>query len=92
MNKQILWISLLTFLFACNQQEPTDLTKTALIPKPVSVTANGEAFIITAKTTVYVQASDELSKVGQYFIDMLKPATGFSLSLKTDSPPPAKGI
>ena len=74
------------------QHAPTNLTEIALIPKPVSVTANGEAFELSTGTTIYIQESDELAKVGQYLVNLLKPATGFSLSVQTTTSIPSKGV
>ena len=53
---------------SCKPRESTDLattgmilTKTSIIPKPVSVTATGEAFSLNSKTAIFVDAgSDEI--------------------------------
>ncbi len=79
--------------FSCNQHEPTDLTKEAVIPKPVSVTANGSAFELTSKTVISVpEGSGPLLKTATYLADLLQPATGFSTEVKAVPNAPSKGI
>lgn len=99
---KILLPALLFFLaaiLACTAEPPTpkDLSKERLIPKPVSLTATGSSFRLTEKTGIYVQspasAPSELTRIGQYLADHLKPATGFALPvIATDEAPPAGHI
>jgi hexosaminidase len=92
MNKKLFFLSvILCGLTACVGK--TDLTKAALIPLPVSVTANGEAFEINSKTVIYIMSeSDELKQVGQYLSDLLQPATGLSIPVEQATNEPTKGI
>ena len=43
-------------LAGCNAKTPvtTDLAKNNIIPKPVSVTAEGGSFVLTAKSDIHV--------------------------------------
>lgn len=77
---------------ACKQHPPTDLTKEAIIPKPVSVTATKKAFEIGAETAVAVQQGVQLDFVGSYLAEALRPATGFGLPVSEVNDAPAKGI
>jgi hexosaminidase len=71
---------------------PTDLTKTSLIPKPVSITATGGFFTFKETTGIYVQGeSNDLKLIGQDLSNMLKPATGFGFAVKTTAKVPRKG-
>ncbi|GHT07702.1 beta-N-acetylhexosaminidase [Bacteroidia bacterium] len=92
MNKNLFFLSAILFcLTACGDK--TDLTKAALIPQPVSVAANGEAFKITNKTVIYITSeSDELKQVGQFLSDLLQPATGFSIPIEQAANDPKNGI
>jgi hexosaminidase len=84
---------ILVSLLSCTQHEPTDLTKEAIIPKPVSVTANGSAFELTGRTAVAVQeGSDSLSRIANYLASHLSAVTGFSLKVDTVQYEPSRGI
>lgn len=77
---------------ACQKREPSDLSKAAIIPVPASVTAAGSYFTITRKANILVDGSStELMAVGQYFSDLLKPATGFDLKVKNSGSEPRRG-
>ena len=74
------------------QHIPADLSKVTFIPQPVSVTATGSSFELTAATGIYVQGeSEEVKQVGQYLADKLKPATGAAIEVKTTTEAPASG-
>lgn len=92
-SKRLLMPVVLLSLVSCSQQEPTDLTKEAIIPKPVAVTADGSAFELTGRTVISVrEGSDELSKTARYLAEKLNPATGFSPEIKTVPDEPSGGI
>ncbi|HPB13698.1 MAG TPA: beta-N-acetylhexosaminidase [Bacteroidales bacterium] len=84
---------------SCNPRESTDLattgmilTKTSIIPKPVSVTATGEAFSLNSKTAIFVDAgSDEILRTGQYLADKLNATTGLAISVNEAQAEPGKG-
>jgi hexosaminidase len=51
-----------------------------IIPKPVEITATGFAFELTKESTIFLNdTTPELLKLGRYFSNKLKPATGFPL-------------
>ncbi len=59
-----------------------DLTKAALIPKPVSVKAAGGFFTLQGGTVILIsEESPELIHVAKYLADRLNPATGFNLAI-----------
>ncbi|MCI0396299.1 MAG: family 20 glycosylhydrolase [Chloroflexi bacterium] len=63
-----------------------------MIPQPVSVTATGGAFALTAPATIFVEPeTEELAAIGQYLADRLRPATGFALPVVAAAGPPAPG-
>ena len=77
---------------SCKPTEPTDLTKAAIIPQPLTVTATGEAFALNSKTAIVVDAgSDELMKTGQYLADRLNAVTGLAIPVNEAVSEPAKG-
>ncbi|HKZ37512.1 MAG TPA: family 20 glycosylhydrolase, partial [Chryseolinea sp.] len=80
-------------MISCKEPHaPTDLTQENLIPKPVSVQATAEVFELTKKTVIYVEGeSKELSQIGQYLAEKLRPATGFALNVSSTSEEPKSG-
>ncbi|MCB9288148.1 MAG: beta-N-acetylhexosaminidase [Lewinellaceae bacterium] len=84
-------------MISCTSEPPTpkDLSKENLIPKPVSLTATGSSFRLTENTGIYVQTpsdgSNELTQLGQYLADLLKPATGFPLPVNATREAPSAG-
>ena len=59
-----------------------DLTKAALIPKPVSVKAAAGFFTLQGGTVILIsEESPELIHVAKYLADRLNPATGFNLAI-----------
>ncbi len=83
-----------SFMFSsCEQQPPTDLTKTSFIPKPVSVSATGNSFGIDASTVIYYQQNVEgLEQVAQYFAGELSKINGIVPKVEAVSKLPRKGI
>lgn len=83
------------FLAGCagSPSEPTDLAKNSIIPKPVSVTATGETFTLTAKSDIFVMpgAPAELTFIGNYLAEKLNPSTGLDLKVITDGGKPGRG-
>ncbi len=77
---------------SCKPKEPADLTKAAIIPRPVSVSATGETFKLNAKTAIFVDAgSEEILKTGQYLAEKLNVTTGLAIAVNEAKAEPAKG-
>ena len=93
-SKLLMMPVVLLSLISCTQQEPTDLTKEAIIPKPIVVTANGSAFELTGQTVISVQdGSDALAGiVTGYLASHLSAVTGYSLRVDTIQDEPSHGI
>ncbi len=70
---------------------PTDLSKENIIPRPISITATGNAFTITDDADIYVEGPEELKKIGQYLADKLNPSTGFDLKVASTTGGPKSG-
>lgn len=89
--------ALLVFTFLCIQvsssaKTHSDLSKDALIPKPVSVTSSGGYFVLKSHTDIYIQGeSKELKQIGQYLADKLKLSTGFGIDVKSIDKEPKPG-
>lgn len=63
-----------------------------LIPKPVSVTAAAGTFALANTTNIHVASGEvELTALGQYLAESLRPATGFPLEVSTSVDAPALG-
>ena len=81
----LIFLFMLTGLMSCTKSEKekeAGLLIDNIIPKPVSVTKTGEVFELTTSTGIYVESgSDELSKIGNYLSDRLRPSTGFDLTV-----------
>mgnify|MGYP000860169787 FL=1 len=90
-NRFIAFISavFLLALISCNQVK-TDLTQAPFIPKPVSVTATGQAFKLENATVIYVQES--LEQTGNYLAQSLGKITGATFEVKTSAEVPEDGI
>ncbi len=86
----VILISTMMLQIACSKQAPTDLTKTSFIPKPVSVTATGKAFIIDKSTTIVV--AEGLEQTGQYLANEIEKISGLKPAMKTSETTPRKGI
>jgi hexosaminidase len=70
------------FISCKNSSEPVLIDAADLIPKPVSVTSNGESFQLTDSTSIYILGeSQEALQAGQYLAEKLRPATGFKLTV-----------
>jgi hypothetical protein len=69
-RNQILLILLVFVASACNSsshREATDLTKTGVIPRPVSITASGDKFIVKDNTVIFIQAGNaDTEKIANY--------------------------
>ncbi len=63
-----------------------------LIPLPVSASATGGTFVLTEAAAIQVEpGTAELTAIGQYLADKLKPATGYSMQVMVASGAPADG-
>ena len=96
-KSNFLTIALMTFclLFiqtAMNAGTPSDLTKSDIIPKPVSINATGDIFTLKAGSDIYIGGeSPELKRIGQFLADKLKASTGFDISVKSSDKAPGNG-
>ncbi|HUQ66924.1 MAG TPA: beta-N-acetylhexosaminidase [Flavitalea sp.] len=87
--KCLLAISII-FLISCGSQQKQenaviDISKAALIPKPVSVTAGQGSFQMNNNTTLYVdKSSSGLETLSGYLAQKLFPATGYKLNVAAE--------
>lgn len=67
-----------------------NLLNEAILPRPVSVIASGSSFEINARTKIFVNGeSEELLKIGHYLANLIKPASGFNLKVRSTFKPPS---
>jgi hexosaminidase len=65
-----------------SNKEPVELSKSALIPKPVLVKSGSGSFEIKKNTTIYINSgSEELKKIGEY----LSGKTGLELKISGEN-------
>ena len=84
-----LFITLILMQISCTK---TDLSKENLIPKPVSIVSSGGIFELTDLSAIYVSGeTEQLKNIGQFLADKLKPATGFTMEVKSSSEIPSSG-
>lgn len=90
------WIFLVALVLtasACTEKITTDLTQTAFIPKPVKVTATGDAFRIKEGTTIWVDDNnDDLKMVASFFKNALQRTGTPEIKIATTDKTPSKGI
>jgi hexosaminidase len=87
-------IILLAFLqVSCDRNlEKTDLTKSAIIPKPVSVEATGDSFRLGKRTSIVVPAdAPAIKAIAVYLAEHLRPSTGYPLPVIEDNTPSSRG-
>jgi hexosaminidase len=81
---------IMAFSAGCQpEQVATDLNKNSIIPRPVSVEADGGSFTLGAKTSIY--AIPEAKPAAEYLASRLRPSTGLDLVVKEGSKAPGKG-
>jgi hexosaminidase len=84
--------SMLVIQMPASAKESSDLTKTAIIPKPVSIKATGGYFSLKSGTDIYIRGeSAEIIKTAQYLADKLKRSTGFDIEVKSTDKTPGSG-
>jgi hexosaminidase len=81
------------FQVSCTTKVKSDLTKTAFIPKPVSVVGTGNTFELTRSITVYYQAEVEgLQQTAQNLALELNRIGGINPVVMSTTETPASGI
>lgn len=89
--------ALFVFAMLCFQTSVTakthsDLLKTDLIPKPVSMISTGGYFSLKEGTAIYVKGdSKELKQIGQFLAGKLKISTGFNIDVINTTKTPGTG-
>ena len=77
---------------AITAKNKTDLSKSDIIPKPVSVTATGGEFTLKASSKIFVRGQyADLKQIGQFLADRLKRSTGFKLEVSSTDNEPSSG-
>jgi len=87
------FVLLIAVSISCNNQhEPALSYAESLIPKPVSVTYNSGSFALDDKTTIFTLGdAPEIRKIATQLAGILKPATGFQLTVSNGTSTPVKG-
>ncbi|MDX8338512.1 family 20 glycosylhydrolase [Draconibacterium sp. IB214405] len=86
-------VILVSMFQSCTEKVETDLTKTAFIPKPTSVTASGGAYNLANAKLIYVQEGAEgLLPTAEIVAEKITQLTGTEVEIKTTNSTPSKGI
>lgn len=93
-TKYVVAFAALAFLYSCKPSSPpTDLASESLIPKPVSVVATGEAFLLDKEVIVYTKEGEgDMVSVAQRLVSQLNQATGFTNTISITGSTPREGI
>lgn len=87
--KHSIWTFALLAAFSissCQSPNSIKLDETGIIPIPASIAPSSGAFEITSNSSIQLIGSGEdLSRVGDFLADKLRPATGFELPVSTES-------
>jgi hexosaminidase len=76
-------IALTSIMVSCKKQQPSDITKESLIPRPVSVYPSSEWFTLKPRTAIcYSSGNEELRMIAEYLGGRIRPATGYELKVK----------
>jgi hexosaminidase len=72
--------------FSCSSNQAQEVQRVSIIPEPVSVKEGQGSFTLSASSDISIPASPaEVSKVADYFVKKIKPATGLNLKIGTAS-------
>ena len=78
---------------SCTPKEPTDLKKTSFIPQPVLVEATGDAFNLSAGTTIYYEENaDGLEQVAHFLAGEFQRTTHIDFVVESAGETPRSGI
>lgn len=96
MKNKTVWMIAVTatlMLVSCSPKTPTDLTQLSFIPLPASVTADGDAFEVSASTVIYYHTGVErLQSTAAYLAEQLGGVSGLSVTTRPAEKMPRKGI
>ena len=86
-------VILMSMFQSCSEKIETDLTQTAFIPKPTSVTATGDGYNLTKASLIYVQEGPAgLLNTAEFLAEKINQLTGNSAETKTTNSTPSKGV
>ncbi len=77
---------------SCHQPIPADLSQVSLIPAPVKLKANGSSYLVSEKTTIYIQDNAGTDKLASLLSQQIESVTGLTLKVEKSDKAPAKGI
>lgn len=91
-NTTLLILAILFIQVSSAAKTPSDLAKSSIIPKPVSISATGEYFALKSHSAIYIMGeSPELKQIGQQLAEKLKLATGYKIEVRNTIRTPSTG-
>jgi hexosaminidase len=91
-NTALLVLAILCVQVSAAAKTPSDLSKSSIIPKPVSITATGGYFSLKSHCGIYIMGeSPELKQIGQQLAEKLKLSTGYKIEVISTTKTPGTG-
>ena len=81
MSRVFIALFIIATVLSCKPRTVSNLTEMTVIPKPATVNATGDWFVLQPKTVICYQETEEIRNISLYLGERLKPATGFDLQL-----------
>lgn len=81
MSRVLIALFIIATVLSCKPRTVSNLTEMTVIPKPATVNATGDWFVLQPKTVICYQETEEIRNIARYLGERLKPATGFDLQL-----------
>jgi hexosaminidase len=91
-NTAFLVLAILCANVSSAAKSPSDLSKSNIIPKPVSITSTGGYFSLKAHSAIYIMGeSPELKHIGLMLAEKLKLSTGYKIEVISTTKTPGTG-
>jgi hexosaminidase len=91
-NTALLVLAILCVQVFSAAKSPSDLSKNNIIPKPASITATGEYFVLKSHSAIYIMGeSPELKQIGMMLAEKLRLSTGYKIEVISTAKTPATG-
>nr|WP_299167075.1 family 20 glycosylhydrolase [uncultured Allomuricauda sp.] len=92
LSRIVLIFTAILFMAACQLEKKeiifpkTDLSKTALIPKPLKTVSTNSAFGLSKNTVIYTSSTDSnFEQVGQFLLEKVKLKTDLDIAINTSN-------
>lgn len=88
----LILLTMMGIFQSCTNEPPTDLTKSMIIPKPVSIVATHERFSLTGSSVIFAESGNEaLMTIGNQLATELNVITGLTFKVEATTGVPKEG-